>query len=163
MKAIRTICMVGLCLQLTMGTLSFAEEQPDTPENRLAIAQQYTQVQPLLPLVEDTLKAYANMMPEENRQAFMASTKSRIDIQALETLMLSLLAKHFTVKELSAMVGFYGSPEGQAISKKMPLYTAEFLQKFQPLMVQQMQDMLNRMDPEEMQKFFPQKPVISPQ
>jgi hypothetical protein len=70
-------------------------------------------------------------MPENDRKVFMEIMNSQDIEKATYRFSLDGLVKHFTVDELNAMVAFYGSPAGQAASKKFSPYMGEIMPQIQ--------------------------------
>jgi hypothetical protein len=97
----------------------------DTPETRLEAARIYLLIQPIAPLVHQSMEEFAAQLPPEQQETFRQAMARIIDLQALDTLTRRMLAQHFTTAELQAMTRFYGSPEGRSITRKMPSYMAD--------------------------------------
>ncbi len=60
----------------------------------------------------------------------------------LTTMMTSGMAENFTAAELSALIGFYSSPEGASVMRKMQPFFQRVMAEFMPLMQQRQQEYL---------------------
>lgn len=103
----------------------------DKYEERLELARKMHEIWPVRPRVEDALDAVAEQVPAGERLKFKASMRKAIKFQALEEASIDAMADIFTVKELEAMIAFYGSKEGRSVSHK----TSDYERALQPEMI----------------------------
>lgn len=112
---------------LTIALQSIGGELPDTFGNRLAAAKRYMDVMPTEQAVREMIEHSAQNIPEQHRRVYMNFLTLAIDTEALNATMLSVLAKHFTVKELNALAKFYGSEAGRSSMKKFGAYMSDVM------------------------------------
>ena len=91
------------------------EEQED---KRLELSRRMHEIWPVRPKVEAALDAVAEQMPYTERVRFKSALRQTIKFDALEQTSIDAMAEIFTVKELEAMIAFYGSKEGRSVSYK---------------------------------------------
>lgn len=103
----------------------------DKYEERLNLARKMHEIWPVRPRVEDALDAVAEQVPAAERLKFKAGMRKGIKFQALEEASIDAMADIFTVKELKAMIEFYGSKEGRSVSHK----TSDYERALQPEMI----------------------------
>jgi len=89
---------------------------------RLALAQKMHEIRPINIQVEDIIQQMAQRYPEDKRAVFTTRMMEVFDKKALTDISVKAMADTFTVAELKKMIDFHGSPEGNAISEKMPVY-----------------------------------------
>ena len=65
------------------------------------------------------------LVPEEKRELFRQGVSEGLARANIGDIMVKIVAKHFNTAEIDAMTVFYGSPEGLAIQRKLPGYTAD--------------------------------------
>ena len=123
-RRIVLLALLPVCLFAAPAT---AEDLPDTPANRYLAAEAYLKVSPLDPMVEETTGELLKVISPEHHAVFRESMNRIMDRINLEELTINALVKHFTVKEINAMTAFYGSPEGQSILRKFPVYMKEIM------------------------------------
>lgn len=103
----------------------------DTIPNRIAAAQRYTVAMDIDKMMIEALNALtANMPSAEATKARNFAVKNKKEFQ---NDMVDLMARFFTADELDALANFYGSAQGQAITRKTPEYMAAsqpVIQKF---------------------------------
>lgn len=103
----------------------------DKYEERLKLSRKMHEIWPVRPRVESALDAVAEQVPAPERLKFKASMRKGIKFQALEEASIDAMADIFTVKELEAMIEFYGSKEGRSVSHK----TSDYERALQPEMI----------------------------
>ena len=126
-RTVRHILLVALLPVCLFAAPAIAGDLPDTPANRYLAAEAYLKVSPLDPMVEETTGELLKVIPPEHHAAFRESMNRMMDRINLEELTINAVVKHFTVKEINAMTAFYGSPEGQSILRKFPVYVKEIM------------------------------------
>ena len=70
-------------------------------------------------------------LPEEERVAFKEAMNTKLDIDALNKLMLDAMVKTFTADELKALADFYSSPVAQSAMSKFGAYMADVMPAIQ--------------------------------
>lgn len=123
------------------------KEAADTPENRKAQAEKYLQVNSFEEMLNDSVSEMSKQIPEENRQKFVDGMKGGIQVDALKTVAIESMTKHFTVKELEALTAFYGSPEGKSVMKKFGAYMADVMPVIQQQVMQALQSQQGLLGP----------------
>lgn len=111
----------------------FAQEEPVLEpafEARLELAEKMHDIWPVRPKVEDALNIAAESFPEIERAGFKARMRKAIKYDQLEEESIEAMAKIYTAEELQAMIDFYGSKEGRAVSAK----TGEYMAALRPVM-----------------------------
>ncbi len=100
-------------------------QQPDTPENRVEAAKTYLKLVPVERMADRVAGNVLLLIPEEKRGLFRQGVSEGLAAADIETIMVKIVAKHFTAAEIEAMTAFYGSAEGQAIERKLKGYMAD--------------------------------------
>lgn len=100
-------------------------------EERLELSRKMHEIWPVRPKVEAALEAVSAQMDAADRPKFKAAMRSAIKFQALEEASVDAMADIFTVKELEAMIAFYGSKEGRSVSHK----TSDYEKALGPVMI----------------------------
>ena len=95
--------------------------EPITKE-RLALAEQMHDIWPIRTRVESALSSVAESFPEERRPEIKALMRRSIKYDQLEEESIKAMARIFTEDELKAMIGFYSSDAGRAVSEKTGMY-----------------------------------------
>lgn len=119
-------CFSILCFFL-IGSLAIAEDVPDTEGNRLKAARRYIEAVPLTAMYEDMISRLAKEIPEKNRQSFVELMKKEINVLALESMAMVIIANHYNVQEITAMADFYGSELGRSITQKSGACMAQLI------------------------------------
>jgi len=112
--------VIGAC----MFVLPLSAYAVDSKEELIKAAAKYEETTPILAMLESTANATISRAQGANQQKLRAVFDA-LDKNLIRSKILDLMAKHFTVDELNAMAGFYGSPIGQSINSKFPDYLAE--------------------------------------
>lgn len=139
------------CAALSLVVLScpLLAVAQDTPDSRRAAALEYHKVFPMKEMIADMQKnmrdmsaGFDQMVPPAQRETFKKQQEEQskrmlatIDAKALEQASIDAMVKHFTTKEIQALANFYASPEGRAVMKKMPQYTADLMPQVQKEMM----------------------------
>ena len=118
------LALLPVCLSAAPAV---AGDLPDTPANRYLAAEAYLKLYSLDTMIDDTTEEILKVMLPQYHETFRETMKLLMDRINLEELIIISLVKHFTVKEINAMTEFYGSPEGQSIIKKIPIYMKEII------------------------------------
>lgn len=127
-----TVTRLGLgffCLFVALGIP--AADIDDTPATRMAAAQKYFEAMDFTALMDGSLRAGLQGVPEEKKGELFALTKKHLDYGRLTQLALAAMVKNFTTKELNALAAFYGSPEGKSAIAKYPAYLGDILPPLQ--------------------------------
>ena len=102
-----------------------AGDLPDTPESRIEAAKTYIQLVPVERMSDNVARNILLLIPEEKRELFRQGVSEGLARANIGDIMVKIVAKHFNTAEIDAMTVFYGSPEGLAIQRKLPGYTAD--------------------------------------
>ena len=119
--------LLALFLAFFLMTPAFAQEKENLPpdfDQRLELAAKMHEIWPVRVRVEEALDMASESFDQFERPAFKAKMRQAIKFEQLEEESIEIMAKLYTVKELEAMIAFYGSPEGRAISAKSGDYSA---------------------------------------
>jgi len=125
-----------------VDTVTETEEEPKTiaplPDKavtlgeRLKLSQEMHEIWPIRPKIERALDAISVQIDAPNRLKFKSTMRKAIDFDVLEQGSIDAMADIYTVKELGAMIAFYGSKEGRSVSYK----TDDYEKALQPIMTQ---------------------------
>lgn len=129
LMALVLVVMVSACSDARQDQA--AKALPDNPQNRTVVAKRYLEVMPPKEMLHEVASRVAPTLPEPNRKMFMEVMNSPGIEQATERITLEGLVKHFSVDELNAMVGFYGSPIGKSAFKKFAPYMGDIMPQIQ--------------------------------
>lgn len=110
----------------------------DDDTARMALSARMHEIWPVSVRVEDAIVVVAENVPAAERDAFITRMRKTIDQKTLEDESIKAMAQVFTTAELQAMVTFYGSPEGRAVSEK----TEDYMAILQPVMVKMLDSAL---------------------
>jgi hypothetical protein len=127
----RAVHALGLFLAISAATDLFAQAIADTPENRRKEAQRYLQATPPRTIIDNLTEKTAMGLPEEERVAFKEAMNTKLDIDALNKLMVDAMVKTFTAEELKALADFYSSPVAKSAMSKFGAYMAEVMPAIQ--------------------------------
>lgn len=116
--------LLAALLPWTAG-LGLADDPPDTPERRMEAAKTYLQLVPVERMADRAAGNVLLLIPEDKRDLFRRGVSEGLAAANIEDIMVRIVAKHFTAAEIDAMTLFYGSPEGQAIQRKLKGYMAD--------------------------------------
>lgn len=103
----------------------------DDYEERLTLSRQMHEIWPIRPKIEAALENITEQIPQQERLKFKAAMRQAIKFDALEEASIDAMADIFSVKELKAMIGFYGSKEGRSVTHK----TSDYERALEPVMV----------------------------
>lgn len=112
------------------------EETVETPQEekyqkRLELSKQMHEIWPTRAKIESAIDAVGEQVPEAERTKFKAAMRRAVKFQAIEEKSIETMAEIFTVKELEAMIEFYGSKEGRSVAFK----TGDYESALQPLLI----------------------------
>lgn len=125
-----------------LGTLGVAKATSDKySTERIKLAKQYVATMPIESDVKAAIEALATHVAAEDRVLFRRLGESALDYDRLRAAAELSVLEVFTDKEIKAMIGFYSSPEGQAIRTKMRDYDA----KMQPVMTEIMTEFVKKL------------------
>jgi hypothetical protein len=127
----KAILLSAVVLLLVTAVCGFAQNIADTLENRRQQAARYLQAAPPKTLFEDMAKKMAVNLPAAERQNFIETFTSQLDINGLTKAMNDALVKHFTAEEIKALADFYSSPVGKSAMSKFGDYMADLMPTIQ--------------------------------
>ncbi len=136
--------VAAVVLVLTAAIPAFAQDIPDTPENRKAAAARYLAATPPAELAADIIRELTKQVPEGQRAEFVRLMQDLIRMDKISKVMVNAMLKHFTAEELDALARFYGSPVGRAITKKFGVYSAELVPPIHAEIVRAVQELQSR-------------------
>lgn len=105
--------------------------EDDDYEARLELSRQMHEIWPIRTKMEGALDTVSEQVPQQERLKFKAGMRKAIQFEALEEASIDAMADIFTSAELEAMIAFYGSKEGRAVSHK----TSDYERALQPTLV----------------------------
>lgn len=143
-KAARRILLLVLLPVCLSAAPTAAEDRPDTPENRVAAAKTYLELVPVERMAENVARNIMLIIPEEKRELFRKGVSEGLTEAGIEDIMVKIVAKHFSTSEIDAMTAFYGSPEGRAIERKLPGYTADISLHVIPIIRQSVTEVMEK-------------------
>ena len=117
--------LISLLTVLALSSAAVAGDRPDTPESRIEAAKTYIQLVPVERMSGNVARNILLLIPEEKRELFRQGVSEGLAKANIGDIMVKIVAKHFNTAEIAAMTVFYGSPEGLAIQRKLPGYTAD--------------------------------------
>ncbi len=123
--AARRILLTALLPVCLAAAPAIAEDRPDTPESRVEAAKKYLELVPVERMADNVAGNVLLLIPEEKRGLFRKGVSEGLAAANIEDIMVKIVSKHFTAAEIDTMTAFYGSPEGQAIQRKMRGYMAD--------------------------------------
>ena len=100
-------------------------------EQRLELSRKMHKIWPVRSKIETALDIVSEQIPQQERLKFKAGMRKAIKFDALEEASIDAMADIFSVKELAAMIAFYGSKEGRSVSHK----TGDYERALQPVMI----------------------------
>jgi hypothetical protein len=128
----RTVGRVATIAVLVLACPAAGTAQsPDSPDARREAVRRHIAAVPVDGVVDDMITTLARQVPEDRRQEFIGLMKKLMPLDGVRAVTREAMIKHFTVAEIDAMTNFYGSPEGQAITKKFGTYMGEVIPQIQ--------------------------------
>lgn len=145
----RTMIAAGLAALALAGPAGAQPAAPPDPE-RMALAQQIyelmgSQTQTISQAMRGmmtTMMKSAGGADGARQQAVQGALSDSLDKMMPKVLhgTVEIMAEDFTAEELRGMLGFYRSPTGQAVLRKMPAITQQSMRLSLSLMPQMMRD-----------------------
>src|SRR6266446_3395039 len=106
--------VVGL-IAAGLAATDQASAPSDTAEARRAAAEEFLTSIPVAGEVDDLIRQMSEEVIQNQREAFVAQMRQRVDITYMKQVMLDGLVTGLSARELRAAAVFYGTPEGKAI------------------------------------------------
>ena len=128
---------------------------PDTPENRTVLAKRYLIIAPPGQLMHGAADIAVKSFPEQDRKIFLDVMYSKALEEAIYRFELDKMVNKFTLKELQALVAYYGAPEGKSAQEKLGSLTME-------VMIQLQQEVKKAMEVAKKQQQAPQPAPPAP-
>ncbi|HZA66921.1 MAG TPA: DUF2059 domain-containing protein [Geminicoccaceae bacterium] len=125
-KTLRVQGSVGLLVALQLLLTTNAHAQDDLVSRRAA-AERYERTMPIVKVMDESIQQMALSLPNDQRGAFVAQVRQVVDGEQLRLIALDKMTEVFSAEELNALADFYGSPVGQSIVTKFPVYMAEVM------------------------------------
>jgi hypothetical protein len=134
MTRIAATLLMALALLMPIAHAQDADE----PDKRAAIAARIVErtwpdTRRTIEIMRDQI---AQTLPIDQRETFREMLNEYFDFARYKQLNTAMMARHFTVAELTALENFYASPEGQSVMQKMPLVMSEMLPFAQQLILE---------------------------
>ncbi len=143
-RTARHILFLALLPVYLSAAPAAAEDPPDTPESRIEAAKTYIQLVPVERMSDNVARNIMLLVPEEKRALFRQGVSEGLAKANIEDIMVKIVANHFNTAEIAAMTVFYGSPEGLAIQKKLPGYTADISLHVIPIIRKSVTDVMEK-------------------
>jgi hypothetical protein len=124
----RVTTMVLLVLAVSTAA---ATQSSDSAAGRRAAAQRYVSTIPSESVFDEMVATLSQQVPSDRREEFVGLMRKFVPVDAVETVTIETMSRHFTVNEIDAMTRFQGSPEGKAIMAKLSGYTGELMPQIQ--------------------------------
>lgn len=106
---------------------SLSARAQDDLARRRAAAERYEATMPIAKMMEEAIQQMASSLPDDQRSTFIAQMEQVADGERLRLIALDKMTEVFSAEELDALAAFYGSPVGQSIVTKFPVYIAEVM------------------------------------
>jgi hypothetical protein len=119
-----------LLITLTFFPLPVMAQEDDSAK-RLELSGRMHEIWPMRTRMETVIDNVAGNFEQEQQNKIKASLRKSMDYKQLEEESTKAMAEIFTVQELQAMIDFYGSESGRAISAK----TADYEIALRPIMM----------------------------
>lgn len=140
MALMRVFFLVALWMAFAPVTASAQEGDPALSA-RVELARELHEIRPLDDHITAAIRDISQRYPEAQRGVFVERMERAFDSERLTALSVDVMAETFTDAELQAMISYFGSPEGQSISEKMPVYQALLEPQLVRLIDQAMMDL----------------------
>ena len=140
----RKVILASFLVALVLSPAALAGDPADTPESRVAAAKTYLELVPVERMAENVARNIMLIIPEDRRELFRKGVSEGLAQAGIEDLMVKIVAKHFSTSEIDAMTAFYGSPEGKAIERKLPGYTADISLHVIPIIRQSVTEVMEK-------------------
>ena len=129
----KTLMMsAGLVLALLQSPVLAADAakpvatvQSNDRAERLKYATDFADIKPIREAINRDIEAATMGMTDDEKEEFMRFIQLRINYEKIEQDSINTMADMFTVAELKAMVGYYGSAEGKSAEEKAMVYTSK--------------------------------------
>ena len=138
------VILASFLVALVLSPAALAGDPADTPESRVAAAKTYLELVPVERMAENVARNIMLIIPEDRRELFRKGVSEGLAQAGIEDLMVKIVAKHFSTSEIDAMTAFYGSPEGKAIERKLPGYTADISLHVIPIIRQSVTEVMEK-------------------
>lgn len=107
-----------------MAPVQTVSASADSSVERVKVSEDIHKVRPFKRYVDQAIQQVMQRIDERNRAKAIAQLQDVIDYDQMERASIKAMAETFSLKELQAMLAFYGSEEGKAAERKMPDYQA---------------------------------------
>ena len=126
-------------LTLFLVTTSTRAAEPDTPEARARLVDEYFEYVPMKTILSEVVLEVAKQIPEDKRQVFVDALTKNMRIEVIASAARQSLEKHLTLAELEMFVEFIKKPEAQSAMDKMKYYMADLMPVMRQELVRAMQ------------------------
>lgn len=100
----------------------YAQDDLAPEPTNLELAEQMHKIWPIRPKIEAIIDIISEDIAPNDRLRLKAALRQAIEFDALEDASIEAMAEIFTAEELEAMIDFYGSKEGRAVTFKVDDY-----------------------------------------
>ena len=125
---------LSLFLTLLLLALPAYAQEEVVSQRQLELAGKMHEIWPIRTRVEAAIDAVAQNFPPEKQAEMKAKMRKNIQFDQLEEESTKAMASIFTEEELQAMIDFYGSDTGRAISAK----TSDYELALRPVIIKMM-------------------------
>lgn len=127
---------LSLILALVLlSTPAFAQEGAVTEPvsaKRIELSEKMHEIWPIRTRMETAIDSVAEGFPADKQAEIKAAMRKSVQFDQLEEASIKAMAETYNEEELTAMIDFYGSETGRAISAK----TSDYEFALRPIMVQ---------------------------
>lgn len=109
---------------------SFSASSDDT-KAKLAAIDRYYAAQSPSEMLNSFVDNYSKQLPKKDAKIFREIMLEEMDIEGTMEKIKPIMAKHFTLEELTALANFFESKNGSSAMAKMGPYMAEFMPMYQ--------------------------------
>lgn len=140
----RSTLAVSLLAALALSSAALADGRTDAAGKRVEAAKTYLKLVPVERMADNVAGNVMLLIPEEKRGLFRKGVSEGLAEANIEDIMVKIVSKHFSAAEIDAMTAFYGSPEGQAIQRKMQGYMADISLHVIPIIRKSVTDVMEK-------------------
>jgi hypothetical protein len=130
-----------VAVQFLVSTNAYSQ---DDLASRRAAAERYEATMPIVKMMEDSIQQMTLSLPNDQRNIFVTQMGQVVDGQQLRTIALDTMVEVFSAEELDALAAFYGSPVGQTIVTKFPVYIAKVMPAIELQLARAIRELKNR-------------------
>lgn len=99
-------------------------EDKETLSRKIALAKEMHKIRPTRDQVDSAVRKASQGLPPAQRQGFIDGMRSVLNYNAIERISVDAMIETYTLKELEAMVAYYGTPEAKSAGIKVGVWGA---------------------------------------